>query len=1018
MKAHVSHQATHPSHGTRGWRLRWTAAAVLGLAVFILALLLADDFCRWAGTSYLDQRQHQRALRWLQSAAWLNFHHPETQFQLARVHRRLGQFDQFEKHWYAARRLGCDTERLQREQWIALAQTKQFHELRQHHWAALFEQAGSDGPEISEGYVTECLAKFRLAAAGAVLEAWQKDFPDDAGPYYLRGLVREASKNWVAAEQEFQQALECDPSRTEARYRLATALMKQLRFEEAELHLQRCLEERPGESESCVAAAECLYKLEKTNEARRILRERLDEEPGDYAALRKLGEIELAVGRLAEAFECLKKAVRIDAVSQDLRYQLATVLRRGGNLAAAQREFAYVHEANKPVLQLGRQIPDLVAAPDDVELRFEVAMTTWKYKSRDDGAKWFHSLLEFDPQHGPTHRALEQHYSIAGDHRRASYHRRLADKFLVPDAAPHPAGTLQEHWDRLLALNQQTLDHADIQLTRIESADNSAGGSETPATSGSELSTAPVTSGQFIEKTQEAGIQFTPTNGEEWNHRTILETLGVGIAILDYDGDGRLDVFCPGGGTFGDQQTILGRHPVLYRNEGEWRFTDVTESAGLKDDTLYSHGAVVADYDNDGFPDILVTGYGGLRLYHNQGDGTFVEKSQQAGLTLASWSTSAAWGDLDGDGVLDLYVVNYVDWSFENNPECFSYAGGPRDVCSPTRFNALPDALYFGNGDGTFRDESSRLTDAGKGLGVIMADLDLDGDLDIYVANDTTPNLLFRNDGRGNLTEIGLMSGTALNDTGRADGSMGIALGDFDLDGLPDLWVANFEDQSFALYRNEGDCVFHHVSGITGITQVGAVYVGFGTMFFDFDGDGYEDIFVTNGHVMHESRNAPFRQLPLLFKNSGGKRFINMAPQAGPYMSTPHMGRGVAVGDLDGDGYLDLAVSHTNEPISVLANQLNSRPHWIAVRLIGVRSNRSAIGARVEIWTDRGRQSRQIKGGGSYLSTSDPRLYFGLLDASEVRRMDIHWPSGVTQQIEQIPANQVMVLHEPTAPEG
>ena len=1009
----MSHAPNHPSC-TAGRRTRWIGIGLTLLFALVLTTVLGDDFCRFVGKSHLDRRQHEQALRWLEAAAWFDWYHAETQFQLARVRRRLKQFDLFREHLGSARLLGWDRGQLQREQWIALAQTRQFHELR-NHWATLFEEAGSDGPEISEGYVTDCLATFRLTSASVVLDAWEKDFPDDAGPYYMRGLIREASKNWTGAEQAYQQALLRAPSRADVRHHLANALMKQLRFEEAEPHLRRCLDERPGETETCVSAAECLHKLGQTGEARRILLARLDDAPRDLAVLRKLGEIELAVGRLAEALDCVKRALHIEAVSRDIRFQLATVLQRGGNLAAAQREFEYVDEASGPVLQLGRQVPDLVGDPKNVPLRFQVATTTWKYKSREDGAKWFHSVLGFDARHGPTHRALAQHYAIAGDLRRAQYHRSLAEELQPDDSDPNSAPSLQDHWTRVLALNQLIAD-AKILKTRIASSDGRplpGGPPSKPVGSGpGSTGTAIV---QFVEKTEEAGIRFTPANGEEANQRTILETLGVGIALFDYDGDGDSDLFCPGGGTFSKQETIEGRAPVLYRNEGAWRFTDLTELAGLKDQTLYSHGAIVGDCDNDGFPDVLVTGYGGLRLYQNQGDGTFRERSHEAGLTLQSWSTSAGWGDFDLDGVLDLYVVNYVDWSFANNPYCGGHGAGQRDVCSPTRFNALPDVLYFGNGDGTFRDESSRLSQTGKGLGVLVADLDVDGDLDIYVANDTTPNLLFQNDGRGNLTEIGLVSGAALSDTGRADGSMGLDLGDFDLDGLPDLWVANFEDQSFALYRNEGDCIFQHVSGLTGISQVGAVYVGFGTVFLDFDGDGDEDLFVTTGHVMHAARNATFRQTPLLYENRDAKRFANIASQAGKYMSTPHMGRGVAAGDVDGDGDLDLAISHTNEPISVLANESLSHPHWFAVHLIGLRSTREAIGARVDIWTDRGRQTRQVKGGSSYLSSSDRRLHFGLGDAAHVRRVEIHWPSGATQQLGEMPANQLLVVQEPNA---
>ncbi|MGC1273694.1 MAG: CRTAC1 family protein [Planctomycetaceae bacterium] len=502
--------------------------------------------------------------------------------------------------------------------------------------------------------------------------------------------------------------------------------------------------------------------------------------------------------------------------------------------------------------------------------------------------------------------------------------------------------------------------------------------------------------------TERSGVDAVYHNGREANESTILESLGGGVGLFDYDRDGRLDLFFPGGGSFGSDQSITGLPSSLWRCRGDLAFEEVASTAHIASARYYTHGCALADVDNDGFCDVLVTGYGGLQLFRNQGDGTFVESAAAAGLTDDLWSSSAAWGDFDDDGNLDVYVAHYVNWSFENHPFCESRSAGVRDVCGPREFEPLDDVVYFSNGDGTFRDASDEagLVPGGKGLGAMTADVDVDGDLDVYVANDTTPNFLYLNRGDGVFDESGLISGTALDDRGVPNGSMGIAVLDFDGDLRPDLWVANYENETFALYRNDGDAGFAHVSERTGVSVLGGLFVGFGTVATDLDLDGDEDLMVTNGHVMYHSTILPGPQQPLVLRNRGNSRFARVTFPSDSYIAQEHWGRGVAAGDLDRDGVADFVFSNVNEPAAVLINATEARGRPFAARLVGTRSNRDGIGARLVLDTTAGKFFRTVCGGGSYLSQSDYAQFWGLPPEAEPRELTITWPSGLVQKID------------------
>ncbi len=538
-----------------------------------------------------------------------------------------------------------------------------------------------------------------------------------------------------------------------------------------------------------------------------------------------------------------------------------------------------------------------------------------------------------------------------------------------------------------------------------------AGNSGTSASTGKRASRI-----SFTDRTEGSEIQFEYRNGEEAGNYSILESLGGGAGAIDYDLDGLDDICLPGGGYFTEDRKILGHPTALYRNAGGWKFRDVSKLSGLHDAAYYSHGATRIDFDNDGWPDVLITGYGGVELFHNMGDGTFERLSaEQTGLTDKLWSSTAAAADLNGDSHPDLYVAHYVNWSFENDPFCEAPEPGKREICPPRSFEPLPDVVYYSNGDGTFRDatQESGIRSDGKGLSVVVADMDLDHDVDVYVTNDTVPNALYQNDGQGILKDASLLSGTSLSDRGVPDGSMGVDIFDYNNDGQPEIWVVNYERETSALYQNLGSMVFRHVSQRAGINAVGGLFVGWGTCCYDYDLDGDEDMFVSNGHVIRYPTNAPLKQLPLMFENIDGKKFENAAPDAGSYFRDAHMGRGASAADFDNDGDMDLVVSRTNQPAVLVSNESPKDATWIQVQLNGTVSSREPVGAMIRVISGKQTYTRYVKSGGSYASSFTRRSLIGLGSAKDPVSLEVQWPSGKTQLLENIPVNSLQIVIEP-----
>jgi enediyne biosynthesis protein E4 len=533
---------------------------------------------------------------------------------------------------------------------------------------------------------------------------------------------------------------------------------------------------------------------------------------------------------------------------------------------------------------------------------------------------------------------------------------------------------------------------------------------------------------QFIEATKAAGLAFTHANSATPS-KYLIETMGGGVALFDYDNDGRLDVFFTNGAKLEDSMP-QNRRPDksdaaywnrLYRQRTDGTFEDVTEKAGVsgRSQNQYGMGAAVGDYDNDGFDDLYVTNYGTNTLYRNNGNGTFADVTARAGVAAGGWSTSAGFVDYDNDGHLDLFVARYLEWSFQHNRYCGEKKPGYRAYCHPDNFEAIANILFRNNGDGTFKDDSAKSGIAsapGKGLGVAFADYDDDGWIDIYVANDSFPCHLFRNTGKGTFTEEGLLAGVALNEDGKTFAGMGVDFSDYDNDGRPDVFVTDLSNERYRLFRHNGDGTFRDATNASGVGSATLAFSGWSTRFLDYDNDGWKDIFVAQGHVMDTiektSPNLRYEQPPLLLRNESG-RFVRVL--AGEVFSKDWAGRGAAFGDLDNDGDVDAIVSNVGQQPIVLRNDGGNRRNWLGIRVTGRKSNRSGIGARLKVVAASGlTQYATVTTAVGYLSASDRRLIVGLGGDATAKLVEIRWPSGAVQRFEQVKAGEFVDAIEPT----
>jgi enediyne biosynthesis protein E4 len=529
---------------------------------------------------------------------------------------------------------------------------------------------------------------------------------------------------------------------------------------------------------------------------------------------------------------------------------------------------------------------------------------------------------------------------------------------------------------------------------------------------------------KFTDVTTALGVSFQHVASHTAKHY-LPETMGSGVALFDYDNDGRLDIFLVNGAPISDP-TPKGAIPQktgpkdwnrLYHQKADGTFEDVTERAGLQG-VGYGMGVAVGDYDNDGYEDLYVTAYGGNKLYHNNGDGTFTDVTEKAGVGGSGWSTSAAWVDLDNDGLLDLVVLRYLDWDFEDI-WCGEHKPGYRTYCHPDFFHPIAPLVFHNDGNGHFTEVAEKIGMAkpGKGLGLAVADYDRDGKIDLVVANDSMFEFLYHNKGDGTFEEVGLTSGIAADGDGRTYAGMGVDFADYNNDGLPDLVITDLANQMYALYKNSGDGTFNYASNDSGLGRMTRSHSGWGVRLFDYDNDGWKDLLIAQGHDMDTieltSPQLRYRE-PMLLARNTGHGFEDVSAEAGSVFRQPWLGRGLAIGDIDNDGRVDAVVTTNGGAAHILRNETETSNHWLTLKLVGHKSNRDAIGAEVKVVTAAGAQFAAVTTAGSYLSSSDKRVHFGLGTDATAKIVEIRWPSGIVQTLRDVKGDQILQVEEST----
>jgi Flp pilus assembly protein TadD len=751
--------------------------------------------------------------------------------------------------------------------------------------------------------------------------------------------------------------------------------------------------------------------------------------------------------RFAEAAEEARRARELDPKMRQAWKLSGLSLQLAGRAPEAEREFTSA----------------LDLFPDDPDLWFYLARVQYLQSSLKPAESSARRALQLRPDHEDAHTQLAMTLEALNDYPNALDHYRrgveLGQKLERPPTLPlvYAANLLvklnrvEEALDYLTRAATIDPQSSEIRLSRgraleklgrlaeaekeyQRAATNDVGGQARAAlerlragakenrVAGKPASSiAPI---RFRNVAEQSRLDFVLRNDAS-PRKYQVETMTGGVAAIDYDNDGWTDIYFVNGAELPEMKKSSPKYwNRLYRNNRDGTFSDVTEKAGVKGEG-YSMGVAVADYDNDGYQDIFVTGVNRNILFRNDGNGRFEDVTEKAGLTGVDpqrgkmWSVAAAWLDYDNDGYLDLFVVNYCKWNPEIDPHCGATKEGWRTYCFPDRYEGLPNQLFRNNGDGTFTDVSSQSGIAkhiGKGMGVAIADYDDDGFVDIFVANDTLPNFLFRNNRRGGFEEVGLKAGVAVNDSGRPVSAMGADFRDYDNDGLPDLIASALEGETYPLFRNLGKGFFADATWQSGLGAETVKRSGWGLGLFDFNNDGLKDLFTANAHVndnIELYNNQTYRQPNSVFAGAGAGAFLEASREAGADFQIKRAHRGCAFADLDNDGRVDVVTTSLNEPVELFRNESPGENHWLAIRLIGVKSNRDGIGAKIKLVTiDGGAQFNHVTTSVGYASSSDVRAHFGLGKEKTVKLIEIRWPSGATQRLKEVAVDRILTITE------